>query len=121
MDFQEGVSIYLQIARTIEDDILAGTLLPEAAAPSTNALARYYQINPATALKGVNLLVEKGILYKKRGVGMFVSAGAKEQIIRERREEFFQKRLPALIAQAEKLGVDRQMLCNAICKEEKEE
>lgn len=121
MDFQEGVSIYLQIARTIEDDILAGVLLPEAAVPSTNALARYYQINPATALKGVNLLVEEGILYKRRGVGMFVAPGAREQIVQKRRSEFFQKQLPALVAQAEKLGVDKQALCDAILESSGEE
>lgn len=121
MDFQEGVSIYLQIARTIEDDILAGTLLPEAAAPSTNALARYYQINPATALKGVNLLTEEGILYKKRGVGMFVSEGAREKIIKKRRREFFDKQLPELIAQAKKLGVDPKTLCEAIERSSGEE
>lgn len=121
MDFQEGVSLYLQIAQTIEDDILAGTLREEDAAPSTNALARYYQINPATALKGVNLLVDEGVLYKKRGVGMFVATGAKAQIEQKRRKDFFKQHLPTLIAQARKLGIDREMLCTQILNTNEEE
>ena len=73
-------SIYIQIKEMIEDDILRDVLLEEERVPSTNELARLYAINPATAAKGVNLLVDEGILYKKRGIGMFVATGAKAQI-----------------------------------------
>ena len=71
-------SIYLQISQMIETDILRGILLEEERAPSSNELAKLYTINPATAAKGLNLLVEEGILYKKRGFGMLVSPGAAE-------------------------------------------
>lgn len=57
--------------------------------PSTNELAKLYAINPATAAKGVNILVDEGVLYKKRGIGMFVSAGAKEAILSRRKNEFY--------------------------------
>lgn len=81
-------SIYLQIKEMIERDILRDILLEEERVPSTNELAKLYAINPATAAKGVNLLVDEGILYKKRGIGMFVAAGAKEAIRKKRREHF---------------------------------
>ena len=69
-------SIYIQIAEMIERDILRDILLEEEKAPSTNELAKLYAINPATAAKGINILVDRGILYKKRGIGMFVVKGA---------------------------------------------
>ena len=68
-------AIYLQIAHMIEDDILRGIYREEEQVPSTNELARALRINPATAAKGINLLVEQGILYKRRGIGMFVAPG----------------------------------------------
>jgi len=73
----ESTSLYLQIAAMIEDQILRGLLLEEEQAPSTNELARLYRINPATAAKGLNLLTDEGILYKKRGIGMFVAQGSR--------------------------------------------
>ena len=63
----------------IENDILRDILLEEERVPSTNELAKLYSINPATAAKGVNLLVDDGILYKKRGIGMFVQQGARRR------------------------------------------
>ena len=68
--------IYLQIAQMLEDDILRGVCREEEQVPSTNELAREYNINPATAVKGINLLVAEGVLYKRRGIGMFVAPGA---------------------------------------------
>ena len=80
--------IYLQIAQMLEDDILRGIYREEEQVPSTNELARVYHINPATAAKGINLLVADGILYKKRGIGMFVATGA-EQALRNKRKSAF--------------------------------
>ena len=74
-------SIYIQIKEMIENDILRDIILEEERVPSTNELAKLYAINPATAAKGINLLVDEGILYKKRGIGMFVTAGAKKKIM----------------------------------------
>lgn len=73
-------SIYLQISEMIENDILRDIILEEEKVPSTNELAKMYAINPATAAKGVNILVDRDVLYKKRGIGMFVATGAKEKI-----------------------------------------
>ena len=82
-------SIYIQISEMIENDILRDVLLEDERVPSTNELAKLYAINPSTAAKGINILVDAGILYKKRGIGMFVSAGAKEAILSRRKNEFY--------------------------------
>ena len=81
--------IYLQIARMLEDDILRGVYREGEQVPSTNELARGYNINPATAAKGINLLVADGILYKKRGIGMFVAPGAGEAVRNKRKAAFY--------------------------------
>lgn len=103
-------SIYIQIKEMIEDDILRDVLLEEERVPSTNELARLYAINPATAAKGVNLLVDEGILYKKRGIGMFVATGAKAQIQRKRREQFYDNYVKSLMAEAMSLGITKKEL-----------
>ena len=103
-------SIYIQIKEMIEDDILRDVLLEEERVPSTNELARLYAINPATAAKGVNLLVDEGILYKKRGIGMFVTTGAKAQIRGKRREQFYDNYVKSLMAEAMSLGITKKEL-----------
>lgn len=97
--------IFQQIKETIEDAILDGSLQEEDRIPSINEFAKQYQINPATANKGVNELVEKGIIYKKRGVGMYVSAEAKQILIYERKENFEQSYILPLVHEAARLGI----------------
>lgn len=109
-------SIYLQISQMIETDILRGILLEEERVPSTNELARLYTINPATAAKGVNILVDAGILYKKRGIGMFVAAGAAEKIRARRKQEFYTVQLTQLLSEARSLGITRAELLEQIEK-----
>ena len=98
-------SIYLQIKEMIERDILRDILLEEERVPSTNELAKLYAINPATAAKGINRLVEDGLLYKKRGIGMFVTEGAPRRLREQRREKFQQQFITPLTAEASKLGI----------------
>lgn len=117
----EEKSIYLQIGQMIETDILRGILLEEERVPSTNELAKLYTINPATAAKGVNLLVDAGILYKRRGIGMFVSPGAAERIRARRKQEFYQLRLTELLAEAKSLGITRAELIEEIGRENEHE
>lgn len=112
-------SIYIQIAEMIENDILRDVIMEEERVPSTNELARLYTINPATAAKGINLLVDKGILYKKRGVGMFVSEGAKTTIRESRKAEFYDKYIRSLLQEAEGLGIDKAELIRMIEKGDK--
>ena len=100
--------IYLQIAQMLEDDILRGVYREEEQVPSTNELARGYNINPATAAKGINLLVDQGILYKKRGVGMFVAEGAVSLLQAHHREEFFDRYVVSLLHEANRLGLTKE-------------
>ena len=84
----ESRPIFMQIAEQVENDIIAGSLAEEAQVPSINEFAAFYRINPATALKGIGLLVDAEVLYKKRGIGMFVSSGARERLLNQRRDQF---------------------------------
>lgn len=102
----DGKPIFLQIAEQIENDIIDGTLAEESQVPSTNEFAAFHRINPATAGKGVNLLVDEGVLYKKRGIGMFVATGARERLIESRRTQFVSDYVRPLLVEAEKLGID---------------
>lgn len=111
-------SIYIQIGEMIENDILRDVLLEEERVPSTNELARLFTINPATAAKGINLLVDAGILYKKRGIGMFVASGAKQQIMKRRREHFYEDYVKSLMAEADSLGITKQELVAMIQRAE---
>ena len=117
-NFSDSTSIYLQIAEMLENDILRGVLEEEGQAPSTNELARAYSINPATAAKGINLLVADGILYKRRGIGMFVSPGAREKILQKRRGAFARDHIAPLLAEARSLGISREELLNMIKERE---
>lgn len=110
----EGRPIFLQIAEQIENDIIAGALPEETQVPSTNELAAFLRINPATAGKGINLLVDQGVLYKKRGIGMFVAEGARTRLIEERRERFRDQYIQPLLAEAEKLGITATQLTRMI-------
>lgn len=97
--------IFQQIADHISSEILAGTYAEEAQVPSINEFAAFYRINPATANKGINILVNQGILYKKRGIGMFVAAGAREILLDAGRKEFVAQYISPLVAEAKALGM----------------
>jgi GntR family transcriptional regulator len=113
----ESRPIFVQIAESIENDILSGVLAEEGQVPSTNEFASFYRINPATAGKGVNLLVEAGILYKKRGIGMFVAEGSRQRLVANRRDQFQSEYVRPLLAEAGKLGISPAQLTEMIEKE----
>jgi DNA-binding transcriptional regulator YhcF (GntR family) len=106
----ENRPIFVQIAERIENDIIAGELAEEIQVPSTNQFASFYQINPATAAKGVNLLVDQGILYKKRGLGMYVAPGARAKLLEKRRAQFFEQYVVPMLQEAEKLGITMELV-----------
>ena len=106
--------IFVQIAERIENDIIAGELPEESQVPSTNQFASFYQINPATAAKGVNLLVDQDILYKRRGLGMYVAPGARARLLEKRREQFFEQYVVTMLQEAEKLGITPDQLTEMI-------
>ena len=82
--------------------------------PSTNEFAAFYRINPATAAKGINMLVDDGMLEKRRGIGMFVVTGARERLIQLRRKEFAEQYIDPLLAEARRLGIDADELVDMI-------
>ncbi|UFS61179.1 GntR family transcriptional regulator [Subtercola endophyticus] len=114
---EDGRPIFVQIAEQIENEIIDGTLPEEGQVPSTNEFAAFHRINPATAGKGVNVLVENGTLYKKRGIGMFVATGARERLLVGRRDEFEKQFIRPLVAEAAKLGITREQLVALLQKE----
>jgi GntR family transcriptional regulator len=103
--FDDRSPIYRQIADQIKGDVLRGVLAADDQVMSTNQYAAYYRINPATAAKAFQHLVDEGVLYKRRGVGMFVHAGAQQQLLRQRRERFFTEVLEPMAAEARALGI----------------
>ncbi len=100
--------IFLQIAEQLEDSIFTGVFPEETKIPSTNEVAALLNINPHTVLKGMNLLVDEDIIYKKRGLGMFVKAGAVEKIRQKRQGQFYEQYIAALIREAEKLQMSKE-------------
>ena len=104
----ESKPIYLQIAESIEDEILKNALKEGDQVPSTNQFAKQHQINPATAAKGINLLVDEQILFKKRGIGMFVADGARQSIEEKRRMNFFREYILPLLEEARKLHLESE-------------
>src|SRR3954451_6813497 len=102
---EDAGPIFRQIALQLEDAIVDGSLAEESQAPSSNELAAFHRINPATAAKGLNQLVTDGVLYKRRGVGMFVATGARDQLLKRRRSEFADQYLTPLLAEADKVGI----------------
>ena len=114
MSFNDEKPIFLQLAEQLEEGILSGAYPEEGQVPSITEYSVTYRINPATALKGVNLLVEAGLLYKKRGVGMFVAAGARERLKGQRRERFYQDYIEKMVREARQLGLTETELVQLI-------
>jgi GntR family transcriptional regulator len=102
--------IFLQIKENIEDDILRDHLSANDQIPSTNELVAYYEINPVTAMKGVNLLADEGIVYKKRGIGMFVSPDAKERLLAKYKSSFMTDIVSDVVKKAEQLQITKDEL-----------
>ncbi|MCB2413507.1 GntR family transcriptional regulator [Demequina sp. TTPB684] len=113
----DGRPLFVQIAEQIEGQIVDGTMPEESQVPSINELAAFHRINPATALKGVNVLVEAGVLYKRRGIGMFVATGARESLVQARRDAFRTDYVQPLVAEAAKLAISPAQLADMITKE----
>ena len=102
----EGAPLFAQIAERLSEDIADGALAEGERVPSTNELAAYYRINPATAAKGISMLTDDGLLEKRRGIGMFVAAGARARLLAGRRKQFAERYVEPLVAEAGRLGID---------------
>ncbi len=110
----EGTPLFVQIAEQIADDIAEGSLAEGERVPSTNELAAFYRINPATAAKGINVLTDDGLLEKRRGIGMFVAGGAREKLLTDRRKRFAEQYLEPMLVEARRLGINDESLISLI-------
>jgi DNA-binding transcriptional regulator YhcF (GntR family) len=110
----EGTPLFTQIAERLAAEIADGGLAEGERVPSTNELAAFYRINPATAAKGINLLADDGLLEKRRGIGMFVADGARQRLLGQRREQFTERYLRPLLTEATRLGIDAGELVELI-------
>ena len=110
----DGTPLFVQIAEQLADDIVDGALAEGARVPSTNELAAFYRINPATAARGLTVLLDEGLVAKRRGIGMFVAAGARQRLLAQRREQFVERYVRPLLAEATRLGMDSGELTAAI-------
>lgn len=113
-NFNSSEPIYLQVAQQIQDAIFTKTYAEGEQIPSTTEISRDFHINPATVLKGMNLLVADGLIEKKRGIGMFVVEGALGKIVEKRREFFYQDEVVKLISEAKKLQISQEELVDLI-------
>ena len=109
-----NLPVYLQIIEALENDIIAEVYITDALAPSAAQIAKKYAVNPATAIKALGRLAEAGLLYRKRGVGMYLAAGAREKIVRRRKEALLNDTLPALLEEAGRLGIAPEQLAGML-------
>jgi GntR family transcriptional regulator len=114
LNFNDEKPIFIQIAEQIEDAILSGAFPEESQIPSTTEISVSYKINPATALKGINILVDSGIVYKKRGLGMFVAEGAVEKLRNKRKDEFYENYVSKLVREAKRLNFSKEDIISMV-------
>ena len=105
MTFTNEKAIFLQMADRLCDEILAGTYRSDDRIPSVREYAVLLQVNTNTAVKAYDELARANIIYNKRGLGYFVTKGAKKQILKERKKVFMKERLPELFRQMQLLGI----------------
>jgi GntR family transcriptional regulator len=110
----DGAPIFSQVAERLTEEIAEGALAEGDRVPSSNELAAFYRINPATAAKGINVLADDGLLEKRRGIGMFVAAGARERLLGARRQSFAERYVVPLVAEASRLGIDADELVTLV-------
>lgn len=114
IDTSSDKPIFIQIAEQLEDSIFTGIFPEETKIPSTNEISALFNINPHTVLKGMNMLVEHTIIYKKRGLGMYVKEGAVEKIKSKRQDQFYSQYIESLINEAKKLGMTKNQIITMI-------
>ena len=114
MTLTEDRPIFQQIAEQLEEAILSGAYPEESQVPSITEYSVQYRINPATALKGINQLVNAGLLYKKRGIGMFVAPGAQEVLRKQRSEDFYHDYVQTMVREGKGLGLTLEQLTDLV-------
>ena len=113
-NFNSTEPIYLQVANQLEEAIFTKAFLDGTQVPSTTEISKEFHINPATVLKGMNILVNDGLLEKRRGLGMFVKEGAVEKIRQKRQGQFYDQFIASLIEEANKLHMTKNEIISMI-------
>ena len=121
MNFDQKTPIYQQLAESIRQDILTGSLPAETAIPSVRQISVEYGLNPQTVLNATQLLIQEGLLEKRRGLGMFVRKSARKQLKRSESERFKNETIQALVEEAQRLSISRKNLVDLIQKKYREE
>ena len=114
IDTNSEKPIFIQIAEQLEDSIFTGVFPEGSKVPSTNEISALLNINPHTVLKGMNMLVDEEIIYKRRGLGMYVKEGAVSKIRAKRQGQFFEQYIATLVAEASKLNMSREEVIRLI-------
>ena len=112
----ESLPIYVRIEEELKDAIISGAIKEEEQIPSTTQLSKKYNFNIATVNKAINVLVDEGLVYKKRGIGMFVRKGAVKKLIDDRKKTFKERYVKATLVEANRLGLSPEELI-AVVKE----
>lgn len=116
VDPSRETPLFIQIAESIEDDVFTGVYSEGDRVPSTNEVAALFGINPHTVLKGMNILVDEGIIHKRRGMGMYVSEGALDTIRAKRQASFAERYVDTLVTEARKLGMTKEQVLTLVEK-----
>ena len=114
--WNEDLPIYRQLRDRVVAMILEGVLGDGDALPSVRNVAAEYRLNPLTVLKGYQELVDEELVEKKRGRGMFVTDGARIQLLKDERQRFLEKEWPEVVATIERLGLDPTVLLDKVRK-----
>lgn len=112
MTFNNEKAIYVQMADRLCDEILAGTYKDDDRIPSVREYAVMLEVNTNTAVKAYDELARANIIYNKRGLGYFVTPGAREQILQVRKKEFMEQKMPEMFRQMRLLGISKKEVCN---------
>lgn len=113
-DFDENIPIYIQIKEQLENAILKEEFKSDDMIPSIRAICQAYRVNPQTALNAVNELVNEKVLFKKRGIGIFVEKKAKDIIYKDKLKKFQNQELQQFVIKAKTLGLEKNDLINVI-------
>ncbi|ADZ64928.1 GntR family transcriptional regulator [Lactococcus lactis subsp. lactis] len=113
-NFDSDIALYQQVAEEISEGIFNGSYVEGTQIPSTTEISKNYKINPATILKGMNQLVEEKLIEKKRGLGMFVTIGAQQKVLNQRKDNFINKELLKVLDEAKKLNISQEQLIELV-------
>jgi GntR family transcriptional regulator len=119
--FDDSKPIFQQISDMISNEIVEGELLEGDQIPSTTEISKFYQVNRATVQKGLSALVDAGYVYKQRGVGMFVSKGAKQKLLEKRKEDFYNEYLKPMMEEAKRIEIKKEELLQVIKEDYKDD